>query len=95
MAVNLEETDYKALRSFVRFAAMGVMPSRERASAAIDVIQAAGSDDLVRVREVAEGVCKGVLASYGSCIKACGELDRAWGQTEARIDRVTPGSGRG
>lgn len=96
MTVNLEESDYKALRTFVRFAAMGVMPSRERADAAIEVVKAAGSDGLVRVCEVAEGIRKGVLASQGACQDACGELERVWGQAETRNERPAPGAnGRG
>jgi hypothetical protein len=98
MVVNMQETDFRALRAFMRFAAMGVMPSRERADAAVEVINTANSTLLERAREVAEGARNGVLASHAICMTACSELDRAYGQTQADIERVSAapgGNGRG
>ena len=94
MAMILEEADYKAVRNFLRFSAMGVMPSQERANAALDVVKASGPENLVRVREVAEGVRKGVLSEQGACLDACREIERAWGHVEASNERSSPGFGR-
>lgn len=91
---QLGTSDFRALRSFARFSGMGVLPSPERAAAALDVIQASGDPpELQGMRKIAEGVRAGLLASQAACMQACRDLERLMGQIDERNDRPAPGLG--
>jgi hypothetical protein len=88
---SLELGGYRSLRTFGRFVCMGVLPSRERADDALNVINASGSGpELERLRGIAEAVQSGVLASQALCVEALRDLEQVF---DGQGDPPRPGMG--
>lgn len=95
MSIHIEDTEFKALRSIVRFVGMGVMPSTERAEAALDTIDTANaSQQLASVRQIAETVLQGALPRQELCIQANKDLERLMylSDSDGVSDRNVPGA---
>lgn len=71
----MSRDDLKAISSFIHFSGMGVLPSAERATAVLSIVQSADPGHNLRdVTNIAKSVLGGMLPSQSSCSQAYEEL---------------------
>lgn len=90
MQAVLSKSDFQSVRTFLRWAGMGVQPSAACAQRALEVIRGARNEALAPVEAVAEEIGRGVMVSQASCTTAQQQLLRVYptaasddGQTQA------------
>jgi hypothetical protein len=93
MALNhgIQQDELKTARTFIRYVGMGVMPSHERADAALDVIDLLEATpeqhELSLVKKIAMGIRAGILADQSDCLQAAAELQRIMDAGEQPVPR--------
>lgn len=72
----MNKVEFQAARGVLRWAGIGVMPHADLSQRALNGIKDfAGEDQAVKVREVLEGIHRGVLPQQGACREAAQALE--------------------
>jgi len=72
----MNKVEFQAARGVLRWAGIGVMPHADLSQRALESLKSfAGEDLAVKVREVIDGIHRGVLPQQGACIDATQALE--------------------